>query len=74
MRRPGIAPDLTNPFLVSAFGVAFVALTWIWSALGLVPALLVAWLADRTIANWPRAEAVRIRAEDRRADWETRDR
>ena len=66
MPRRGAAPDYTNAFLVSAFALGFVALAWIWAAFGFIPALAVAWLADRSLTLRLRGEPVRVRADVRR--------
>lgn len=61
MRTPGSAPDYTNPFLVSACALTFCALALVWAVAGIVVALLVAWLMDRTVVGL--AEAVRAEPE-----------
>jgi hypothetical protein len=45
--RPGVVPDYTNAFLVSAFVVVWLALCVVWAIWGLLAAGGLSWIADR---------------------------
>lgn len=47
--RPGVAPNYTNAFLVSAFVLVWMALCVIWAIWGFLAAGGISWVADRVM-------------------------
>ena len=61
-RHPRRVEDFTLPFLVSAFFVTWMTLGTLWTVVGFVPTLILAWLCDRALT----LGLARVRADDER--------